>query len=222
MKRILSTLLALTMLLTVNTYIYAAENSDDKSDKIICQATLDDDFADDCVIVVIDKSNSKVNKLFTKKQFKGVSLENVKDLTYLEGDPDDLQYFNQEEFKQVLKLDLVKTGKEEVLKAIRKLEKLDFVLAAEPDYYFSPTDFGNEELNLADEADLSEGAESSGYDEELSGETGEPSSDLSEEDLLSDTEETSENDSEAELQEEEESSDDSSLTPLSTTPNDPQ
>ncbi|MCI8331991.1 MAG: S8 family serine peptidase [Clostridiales bacterium] len=144
MKKILSCMIALTMLFTasiVNVPLYANDSQDmDNADKIICQATLDDHFSDDCVVVVIDKNNSGINKLFEKKKFKGVDLTNIEDLTEIEGDPDTKLYLDQENFKQVLKLSLVKTGKKEVLKAIRKLEKLDFVYSASPNYYYALAD----------------------------------------------------------------------------------
>ena len=111
--------------------------TEEKEEKIICQATLEDDFADDSVLVVINKANSEINKVYTTDMFPGVELKEIKDLTYIEGNPDEKSYLNQEKFHQILHLKLIKPGKEEVLKAIREIEKLDFVLAAEPNYYVS-------------------------------------------------------------------------------------
>ncbi|MCI8590318.1 MAG: S8 family serine peptidase [Clostridiales bacterium] len=138
MKRIISLIIAVGLVLMANTTVMIwAEDNDTLSDKIICQATLEDHFTDDCVVVVIDKNNSGVNKFFSKEKFKGIDLTSVEDLTEIEGDPDTKLYLDQENFKQVLKLSLVKTGKKEVLKAIRKLEKLDFVYSASPNYCYT-------------------------------------------------------------------------------------
>ena len=54
MKRIVALVIAVGFLLTAGAanVVWAKDNS--SSDKIICQATLDDNFSDDCVLVVID------------------------------------------------------------------------------------------------------------------------------------------------------------------------
>ena len=124
MKKIISIFLLISLLVvgSANT-IYAVNDTEETNS----QATVEDDFADDCVIVVINKENSKVNKLFTKDHFKGLDLTSIEDLSHMENDPDELLYFDQENFKQMIKVNLVKKGKKEVLKAVRKLEKLEFI-----------------------------------------------------------------------------------------------
>ena len=72
MKRIIAIILAVGSLLMAGTANVVWAKDSNHSDKIICQATLEDDFADDCVLVVIDKENSKVNQFFAKEKFKGV------------------------------------------------------------------------------------------------------------------------------------------------------
>lgn len=116
----------------------ALERDDDKlaDKKIICGATLEDDFAEDCVTVVINRSNSRMNKKHDAVKFPGVQIAEIRDLSYTESLDDAIPYTNVEGFQQILELRLKKTGKDEVLKAIRQLEKLDFVESAEPNYYY--------------------------------------------------------------------------------------
>ena len=84
MKRILTFTVLIALILTVNSANFAnvAENNE-SLDKIICQATLDDGFSDDCVIVSIDKQHGGINKFFSKEKFKVVDLSEVYDWTYI-------------------------------------------------------------------------------------------------------------------------------------------
>ena len=62
MKRIISYVLLLAIVLSassVSLSVYAVDSRD--TDRIVCQATLEDDFADDCVLVVIDAEHSEIN-----------------------------------------------------------------------------------------------------------------------------------------------------------------
>jgi len=77
MKRIIALALAVGFLLTAGAanVVWAKDNS--HSDKIICQATLEDGFSDDCVIIAIDRNHGGINKFFSKEKFKGVDLTSV-------------------------------------------------------------------------------------------------------------------------------------------------
>ena len=236
MKRLIALIIAAGVLLMAGAAnaVWAKENS--PSDKIICQATIEDGFSDDCVIVTIDRNHGGINKFFSKEKFKGVDLTSVEDLTYIEGDPDDNEYLNVENFTQILKLKLVKTGKKEVLKAIRKLEKLDFVLAAEPDYFITPS-FAEDysESNDASNADILDAV----VREEPENENIEPSKTNAETNNVNTAHEINEKEQQAEEPVEAEGADgdipeavqpsadeneaaDDAASPLSTTPNDPQ
>ena len=116
--------------------VYSFANSNNLNmDENICSATLDDNFADDAVIVVIDKANSKINKKYKIENFPNVS--EIKDLSTIKGTIEDKKYLNQSEYRQILKLTLKKKGKQEVLKTIRKLEKYDWIESAYPNYIYS-------------------------------------------------------------------------------------
>ena len=62
MKRIISYVLLLAIVLSassVSLSVYAVDSRD--TDRIVCQATLEDNFADDVVIVTVDKEHSEIN-----------------------------------------------------------------------------------------------------------------------------------------------------------------
>ena len=62
MKRIISYILVLATILSISAGSFSIKADDENQiDRIICQATLDDDFADDCVLVVIDAEHSEIN-----------------------------------------------------------------------------------------------------------------------------------------------------------------
>ena len=111
--------------------------------------SLSDDFKNDTVIVTLSSDYSYVNKDIDIDDFKTnniidsselcddfniessnkIIIENIRDLTYI-NDPS--RIINKDEFCQVLSISLKSSSKQTVLDAIKELEKLDFVLAAEP------------------------------------------------------------------------------------------
>ena len=119
-----------------------------KEEKIYCTATLEDDFADDCVLVVITNIASLKFKKYTAADFPEIQCIAVQDLstaatervqTFLETGtvPDVLGFdkeVNIEQFHQLLCLTIENAGKQNVLDAIKELEKREDVLSAEPDY----------------------------------------------------------------------------------------
>ena len=104
--------------------------------------SLDADFAPNRIIVTLKHNNSRVNAGVKKSWFVGMDVAEVKDLTAMETtrSRDSVFGMNIEEyekdynFHQILLLTLNKSGKTNVVKTIRQLETLDFVLSAEPDY----------------------------------------------------------------------------------------
>ncbi len=160
MKKFLSILVAtifLLQLIVIQTFandlivektLMSMETNTVTEEKVYCTATLDDDFADDCVLIVIDHANSIVDRIFTKVDFPGVD---VKEITYLtlpitplfeesetneeaQKKAETLALTNVEEFNHIIQIDLNVSGKDKVLEAIKILESFDFVLSAEPNY----------------------------------------------------------------------------------------
>ena len=74
MKKFICVFLITTFVATILTFHSNAQTIDTTNQpqetKVYCNATLDDTFADDCVTVVINKNNSKLNKAFEKSKFK--------------------------------------------------------------------------------------------------------------------------------------------------------
>ncbi len=135
-------LLALTMTIQVipanAITIVQKENilSEETVEKNYCDATLEDDFTDDCVLVVMKKNYGGINKIHSKEKFKGVEIESVEDLTNITGNIED-KGIDVENYRQILKITLKNKSKKEVLKGVKAFEKLDEVEYAEPNYIYS-------------------------------------------------------------------------------------
>jgi len=97
-------------------------------DKILVQATIEQDFTDDTVLVIIDKNF--FYQQFTVEDFAAVNAVSVSWLTesYLADPPEALNH--------IYAIKLSETGKQNVLDAIKILETFDFVKCAEPSYIY--------------------------------------------------------------------------------------
>lgn len=130
-------IILLVFILLINSMFVLSIFAKDTEEKIICNATLDDDFAEDCVLVTLKKAYSEINKKYTVDDFSEVACIEVKDLTYIP-DYENKPLLNKDDFHQILSIGLKNKGKKEVLNAIKILEKREDVLSAEPNYYFEP------------------------------------------------------------------------------------
>jgi len=99
--------------------------------------TLADDFADDCVIVTLKSQYSDVNKSQSFRIPENIPIESIEDLTYI---TNPAVITDREAFSQIFSITLRDRSKENVLRAIVELERLDHVLAAEPFYNFVAVD----------------------------------------------------------------------------------
>lgn len=100
-------------------------------DKIYSSVTIDENFDDESLIVVLDKEISSQNKKHTKDFFKQKEIDQIIDLTagdYLLAVPN--------QFEQVLKLTLIEKGKRNVLKMIKKIEKIPGIKYVGPNRYY--------------------------------------------------------------------------------------
>ncbi|MCL2761818.1 MAG: S8 family serine peptidase [Treponema sp.] len=124
-------------------------------EKIYSYATLEDDFAEDRVVVVLTKAASMNFRAYTPEDFSEVNCIRVVDSTRLTmevvqeqlraektGDWSKLKeriemgmLVNVDKFKRILDLDLPVQSKENVLQAIKLLEQREDVLYAGPDYF---------------------------------------------------------------------------------------
>lgn len=129
-------------------------------EKVYCNATLEDDFADDRVVVVLSNEASTSLHTYTKADFSGIGCTEVQNLTQyttaqvnakLRGETAELQRtvepnvitfaefseVDTESFRQILCLTLEEPGKQNVLDTIALLMKHPDVISAEPDYVIS-------------------------------------------------------------------------------------
>ncbi len=119
--------------------IKALANSNDF--KIYCNATLDDSFADDRIIVVV-KSDG-LNKNYSINDFNDIPLQKVEDLSFSTNN-----YINnhrhEDFYAKTLCLELKEKDKQKVLDYIKVLEGMNNIFCAEPDYLldsaFEPND----------------------------------------------------------------------------------
>ncbi len=106
--------------------------------KIYSNATLDEKFDDSSVIVIMDKHIGGINKIHKENFFGNFAKESIKDLTYIDGDIDNHRYLDTENFSQILQIKLPEKSKENVLNTIKKLEKIEGIKWAGPNYYERP------------------------------------------------------------------------------------
>jgi len=109
-----------------------------KEEKIYSNATIEDNYDDSSVLVVLDKKTGGINKTHKKSFFGSFETEYIKDLTEIKGDIDSKEYLNKEQFRQILMIKLPTNSKSNVLDVVKKLEKVEGILYAGPDYYLYP------------------------------------------------------------------------------------
>ncbi len=126
-----------------------------RDEKILCSATIDQNFDDSSVLVIMDNVVGGINKQHELSYFGEIGATAVKDLTLLSnetlvssglaskdasddksGSTDRLPWFevNEETFRQILKIELSVHSKENVLNVIKKLEKIEGIKYAGPNY----------------------------------------------------------------------------------------
>jgi len=111
----------------------AASSGIQWEEKVYCEVSIDDPFEDNSVLVVMDKNVGGINKWHDKSFFGDIEIEYIKDLTSVNPNS---EYLNKEQFHQILLLRLPVHSKENVINAIRHLEKIDGIQCASPNYYF--------------------------------------------------------------------------------------
>lgn len=108
-----------------------------REEKIYSHTSVEEDFEDDSLIVVMDKYISGYNKNQNMIFESIAGIENIEDLTYITGHLDEKEYLNRESFRQILKISLQEESKQNVLNTIDKIKKLDGVLWAGVNGYYS-------------------------------------------------------------------------------------
>ena len=129
-------------------------STENNGEVLVCDATLADDFLDDSIIVVLKNDFSLISKTYLCNDFNEINCINVEDLT--ENSIDILQkqiiaeqtgdwsllskhkennmLIDVDSFNRILCLTIGNPGKENVLTAIKELEKRNDVYSVEPNY----------------------------------------------------------------------------------------
>lgn len=95
----------------------------------------EEDFDGKSVLVTMTEEISEVNKEYEPSFFNGIAISSIEDLTYMPGSSKDKKYFEEDNFKQILQLHLSVDSKQNVIETIEKLEEMEGVVSASPNYY---------------------------------------------------------------------------------------
>ena len=159
-KRIMSFILVMIFLAcTFNVGIFKSFSKETDAlgeEKIISNATIDGDYAEDRILVVFNNESSLQFKTYDSKDFKNVDCKKVVDLSVSESktvkqsvqrmssvadrnlSPTDKIYDTSKisNYNQIICLYLNETGKEKVIDAIKTIQQRSDVLYVGPDYKF--------------------------------------------------------------------------------------
>lgn len=94
--------------------------------------SIEDEFAGNCVLVMLDKGISGVNKIHSKEFFAGVEIDFIYDLSYTD---EPVSEDEKENWQQTLALYLSQNSKEKVLEAVDILEKIDGIYFVGVNFY---------------------------------------------------------------------------------------
>lgn len=98
------------------------------------KGTVDDDFADDVVLIVMRKT-----KTYPELELRHFKLENAESVEYIAlSPPNNGDYSNGEAYHQIAVIKLKEHGKDKVVEAIKHLEKLKFIKSASPNGFYTP------------------------------------------------------------------------------------
>ena len=121
----------------------AASNTETlvSTEKLYSYTDIDENFDESSVIVIIDRINSGINKSHENTIFKDLELLEIVDLTYVN---DVTTIKDVDNFEQILKIELIESGKENVIEMINRLSLIDGIKYVGPNRTFeidrSPND----------------------------------------------------------------------------------
>lgn len=153
MKKSLLVLLSVIVLVIFFGPIKLKANSDG-FEKVYCEATIEDEFIDNQILVVVGKEKSLNYYDFKNSDFINIGCINIEDLTAsrkeevlarVNGEENNI---NLDTFRRILLLTLNKHDKQNVLDCIKKLEKRDDIKGAEPNYCDITIDESTEETSI--------------------------------------------------------------------------
>ena len=142
-KKIFMLTIALLMVFFGKSFVNAQSNQNNNQsieEKVYYSGTIDDDFLDDSIIIVLSKEETDRLKDYTIDDFPEIDCKSVSDLmpytveAYKEKRKNNKDYLiDFDKFNRILSLELNEKSKENVLRGIKELEKRPEILVAEPD-----------------------------------------------------------------------------------------
>lgn len=153
--------IAITMILKTNTVVSQAKNNISQEAKIYCTATIENDFASNRIIVVMNQKESYKFLNYSVNDFSDVNIKKIKILNKFT--KDELirrtktgliknKFIDGSNYRSIMLLELKTCDKQNVLDTIRKIEKRNDVLSVEPDYFlYSETTMPNDQLYMDDD-----------------------------------------------------------------------
>lgn len=122
--KFLSIFLAISVLIcTLNVSVFASDEIDDSIEKVYCEATIDDDFTDNEILIVVTPENNF--REYTINDFSNIGCIEIEDLTI---EP------KENELCRIFHLTLSVHSKQNVLDSIKMLEEREDIYSAEPNY----------------------------------------------------------------------------------------
>ena len=122
--KFLSIFLAISVLIcTFNVSVFASDDVEDSIEKVYCEATLEDDFTDNEILIVVTPENNF--KEYTVNDFSAIGCIEIEDLTI---EP------KENELCRIFHLTLSGHSKQNVLDSIKVLEEREDIYSAEPNY----------------------------------------------------------------------------------------
>ena len=106
-------------------------------DKQYSNVSIDENFAGDRVLVLLDKNISGINKVHDDALFGTFPKKEIRELTVYDKNKDQL-LMNQEEFRQIFSIVLPEDNKELVILAIKELETIEGIYYAGPNFIQLP------------------------------------------------------------------------------------
>lgn len=111
-------------------FVFAEETNSNNLEKIYSDVNIDENFDGTSVIVILNKEFSKINKESNYSLFKNIDIASITDLTSVENNTN--SSINKEDFEQILQIKLRQNSKENVIKVIDAIEKIEGVKYAGP------------------------------------------------------------------------------------------
>lgn len=151
LKKLLLFVLLISIVLICSFKGRIIKASEIDSEKVYCTATIEDEFTDNEIFITIKNTESLDFNEYTISDFSEINCISIEDLTdgykdkiieQLNGTYTGNMPVNLETFNRILKLTLNVNSKQYVLDSIKKLEELDYIKSAEPNYIMETENLG--------------------------------------------------------------------------------